>query len=682
MSEADVLDAIAALPTDADIAAAIEAAFIAYDPPAGTNYCTNPASAGTKWGTDGDGATYTLESSPPVPLPTGFTSCTKMVHSSGSWQEIQFVGRMAVSPGDAFTLSVYIHCSAIAGEDTLSPSVSVYNDDAYVRAVPVPVSAVNASFVRVSTTVVVAGSGENKLTFKMYVTGGTGTYYATGCLIEKTDALHPYFDGDSAMCRWAGRVNASTSVRTSIVGGIAENALRMKTPPLPYNGDWIRHGAVDDGPVADVMGEVSVLPDGDGWQMWGSGASGLNYATADEIRGPYTLGTFQPLVSPGNTSNSYARICVRQIGDTYHCIASCNPDNVHGDLGYGQQLDHFTSPDGKAPWTLSAAAILTVSDVEADWDGYWITNSDFWLDDDGTYYILYEGGVLGGIDYLGIASGPDLDHLTKYASNPVIGTPTMQAASPCVRKKDGIDYCWFLGGYPAMLPCDILRAHALTPFAWIVDVVDPGTGDIILFGRTVDDGGALLPYGQEADPEVVEHNGRLYMFYGSIPDGRGGYAVAEERVASCSVATLDTVVFDSTSLAAIKLKTDTLGAADITVTSPVAESGTITLYAGDDYATDESRQITVTVADATHALVLDTGVVTLKCTQATFTATSVVSTTPGYTVTFELTHAETAALTFKRQKYEIEATLADSHIVTLAAGQLVVVADIPATPAP
>ena len=42
---------------------------------------------------------------------------------------------------------------------------------------------------------------------------------------------------------------------------------------------------------------------------------------------------------------------------------------------------------------------------------------------------------------------------------------------------------------------------------------------------------------------------------------------------------------------AIKAKTDNIGAAAVTVTTPVASSSSITLYKGDDYDADQSRQL-------------------------------------------------------------------------------------------
>lgn len=131
-------------------------------------------------------------------------------------------------------------------------------------------------------------------------------------------------------------------------------------------------------------------------------------------------------------------------------------------------------------------------------------------------------------------------------------------------------------------------------------------------------------------------------------------------------------------LDAIKLKTDAIGSLAVTVTSPVADSGAITLYQGDDYSAAHGRDLSFTKADAGHALGLDTATVRLKTGQTTWTASSVVETEAGYTMTFEPTAAQTRALTVRRQGYELEAVLADGDVVTLAAGTLAIMKDIPA----
>jgi hypothetical protein len=131
---------------------------------------------------------------------------------------------------------------------------------------------------------------------------------------------------------------------------------------------------------------------------------------------------------------------------------------------------------------------------------------------------------------------------------------------------------------------------------------------------------------------------------------------------------------------AVELVQAALGAASVTVQSPVAASGAVTIYAGDDYDADHGRQVAFVVADASHALGLDAAqdVVRFKCSQAAWTASTVTSTADGYTVTFEPTATQTAALTIARQAYELEATLADGDVCTLATGTLVVRKNIPA----
>ncbi len=114
-------------------------------------------------------------------------------------------------------------------------------------------------------------------------------------------------------------------------------------------------------------------------------------------------------------------------------------------------------------------------------------------------------------------------------------------------------------------------------------------------------------------------------------------------------------------------KTDTLGAATVTVTSPVAKGGRLIIYQGDDYSAAEGRGIVMNVKDATHSLRLDDqeAEVRLNTRQVTWTATSVTTTADGYMIVFEPTSAETVVLTGD-QPYELEATTAAGHIVTLA----------------
>ena len=113
------------------------------------------------------------------------------------------------------------------------------------------------------------------------------------------------------------------------------------------------------------------------------------------------------------------------------------------------------------------------------------------------------------------------------------------------------------------------------------------------------------------------------------------------------------------------------------VTFPASVPGdAVTVYAGDDYDAAHGRAITFTVADPSYYYGLDTATsISLKSRQATWTGTAV-QTVDGYTVTFQPTAAETAALTVARQTYEVEAVLSDGDVVTLARGMLLSVKDI------
>jgi len=138
-------------------------------------------------------------------------------------------------------------------------------------------------------------------------------------------------------------------------------------------------------------------------------------------------------------------------------------------------------------------------------------------------------------------------------------------------------------------------------------------------------------------------------------------------------------------LPALDAAVSALGAGDVTVVSPVAAGGTITIEQSDSYPSALGRAITVAIADATHALALDGADcdVYLRGTQFTWTAASVTSTTTGWTVTWTPTIAQTTPLTLTRQAYKIIACYDNTaptadDAVTIARGTAVLKKDIPA----
>jgi len=140
-------------------------------------------------------------------------------------------------------------------------------------------------------------------------------------------------------------------------------------------------------------------------------------------------------------------------------------------------------------------------------------------------------------------------------------------------------------------------------------------------------------------------------------------------------------------LAAIKAVTDSIESSpiNVTFTTPVTQTGTINLNAGDSYPVKHGRiGITVDIDDATHAMDLDaqTTTVRLKAAQVTWVASSVTSTTAGWRVRWTPTVAETKTLTVSRQSYEVEAEYAETpapdNVSTIFAGTIVTTHDIPA----
>ncbi len=122
-----------------------------------------------------------------------------------------------------------------------------------------------------------------------------------------------------------------------------------------------------------------------------------------------------------------------------------------------------------------------------------------------------------------------------------------------------------------------------------------------------------------------------------------------------------------------------LGALTVEVTSPVAGSGEVTIYQGDDYHSDEARQLSFTIADANHLLALDEdgAKAYFKCVQATWEADSITQTDAGWLVLFGPTAAQTAELTHS-QDYELEVLSGNGHVITRSTGTLTLIRDIPA----
>jgi hypothetical protein len=147
--------------------------------------------------------------------------------------------------------------------------------------------------------------------------------------------------------------------------------------------------------------------------------------------------------------------------------------------------------------------------------------------------------------------------------------------------------------------------------------------------------------------------------------------------------TLDTVAD------AIKVKTDQIGSANVTVTSPVAQSGEITIYIGNDYLLSEGRALTWAVTGVEVAF-LDGAAVTLRILRAplfyrghepeTLEADAefegdVVVANEEATITVELLAADIIELDALRTGYvyQLVAKTTDNTTHTIAAGVFIAV---------
>lgn len=128
-------------------------------------------------------------------------------------------------------------------------------------------------------------------------------------------------------------------------------------------------------------------------------------------------------------------------------------------------------------------------------------------------------------------------------------------------------------------------------------------------------------------------------------------------------------------LPAIKAKTDTLTSTSITVTSPVVDASNVQIVRGDDYKNADGRALFAGTTFA-NAPSLSGGTVTLKVQRGATPFTKAGVVTGAATCYVELTTAETAALPTGKPRFDLEAALANSDIVTIAQGTLEVLKDV------
>lgn len=149
-------------------------------------------------------------------------------------------------------------------------------------------------------------------------------------------------------------------------------------------------------------------------------------------------------------------------------------------------------------------------------------------------------------------------------------------------------------------------------------------------------------------------------------------AAVSTRASAAALSPLSNLDAAISSRATVAAITAALSPSTITVTSPVAASGNVTVYQGDDQQAVDSRSLDWSVSnwpDLTGASVALVGqfeanpAVTLLATGSVTTPSG-----SGKTVRVELTHDQTDALRPGTWKIQVVATLASGHVATLVGG--------------
>lgn len=189
-------------------------------------------------------------------------------------------------------------------------------------------------------------------------------------------------------------------------------------------------------------------------------------------------------------------------------------------------------------------------------------------------------------------------------------------------------------------------------------------------GRVTPDTVTLAPSATDIADAVLDeaatgHTGHL----ANIPTNPyTGLTAQEIADAVNNLAPAGTPAFGSlgAQAAAIKTKTDTLGASSVSIVYPIAQDGTITLEAGDSYEIEEGYELNWIDTGDTWPELTEATIVFKVGTILTLNGTVVVATGTGKKVRVVITKANSALLTQGVvYRYNVRAMLSNGHEITL-----------------
>ena len=223
----------------------------------------------------------------------------------------------------------------------------------------------------------------------------------------------------------------------------------------------------------------------------------------------------------------------------------------------------------------------------------------------------------------------------------------------------------------------------LTLKAQLVDAVGVNVGGAITTGFAEIGRGSYLwdysaiPDGHRGGVKILNAADDTLVAFASIaPESAENIdAKVSSRLAASSYTAPDNATISAiagyvdTEVAAIKAKTDTLGAGRVTTVSPVSVSGDMQIIRGDDYAADDGASRVFEWSDDESVWPdLEGATITFKCKSVEAEATFVEG-TPNK-IRLELSTTDTSGLPVGRPRFSIVATLANEHVVTLIVGSI------------
>ena len=156
-------------------------------------------------------------------------------------------------------------------------------------------------------------------------------------------------------------------------------------------------------------------------------------------------------------------------------------------------------------------------------------------------------------------------------------------------------------------------------------------------------------------------------------------AAADPAAIATAVAAVQTTVDGVAAMTDVATSTRAIAGAVISSSSPVTSQGSIEIVQGDAYQSADNRALSFSLTSApdltgaTVTLVISWGVDSVSVTGTVANAGAATQ-----TVTAQLTSVQTALMPIIGTTYQLRATLANTNVVTLKRGRVLVVPPVPA----